>query len=89
MSRFSSSLDTASIEARLDELRRKVDTLMHEQVNPAVSRVAHQAQDLAGQVSRTARREADTVAGVVRDRPVATIAVAVGVGYLLARLLRR
>lgn len=89
MRRYSSSIDTSSVEERIADLRRKVDDLMHEQVNPALSRASSRAQDLAHQVSDTTRREADHVMGVVRERPVATIAVAVGIGYLIARLLRR
>lgn len=89
MSRYSPSFDTSSVEERIHDLRRKVDELMQEQVNPALSRVGSRAQSLANQVSGTTRREADHALDLMRERPVATIAVAIGVGYLIARLLRR
>ncbi|EFH10930.1 hypothetical protein ACFFMP_04615 [Pseudoroseomonas cervicalis] len=96
MRRLSQAIDTGSVEERLHDLRRKLDTLIEEQVNPALSRAGHQAQDMAQRAQGMAqrlghdtRREAEQVMGVVRERPVATIAIAVGVGFLLAKLLRR
>lgn len=89
MPRYSASFDTASVEERIADLRRKVDELMQEQVNPALSRASSRAQSLAHQVSDTTRREADHAMEMVRERPIVTIAVAVGVGLLIARLLRR
>lgn len=89
MRRYSASFDTGSVEERIADLRRKIDELMHEQVSPTLSRVGSRAQSLAHQMSDTTRREADHAMGLVRERPLATIAVAVGVGLLIARLLRR
>ncbi|MCI0756885.1 hypothetical protein [Teichococcus vastitatis] len=88
MSRYS-SMDLSSVEDRIAELRRKVESLMSEQVSPAVSRASGRAQNLAHQASDVTRREAEQVFGLVRERPVVTIAVAVGVGFLIAKLLRR
>lgn len=88
MSRYS-SVDLGSVEERIADLRRKVEELMSEQVAPAMHRASGRAQDLAHQAGNLTRREAEQVMGVVRDRPVATIAIAVGVGFLLAKLLRR
>jgi len=88
MSRYS-SMDLGSVEERIADLRRKVESLMSEQVTPAVHRASDRAQGLAHQAGNLTRREAEQVMGVVRDRPIATIAVAVGVGFLLAKLLRR
>ncbi|MBO1079769.1 hypothetical protein [Roseomonas haemaphysalidis] len=50
---------------------------------------AGQAQDYAHQAQDFARKEADTVASIVKERPFTTIALAAGIGYVLARLLRR
>jgi ElaB/YqjD/DUF883 family membrane-anchored ribosome-binding protein len=88
------------VEEKIADLRRKVEALMEERVTPAVSRVAgraqdyaeraqHVARDFSGQVSDTARKEADTVASLVKERPFTSIAMAAGLGYLLARLLGR
>lgn len=89
MARSFSSIDTAPVEERIADLRRKVEALMQEQVNPVVSRATSRAQHLAHRASDTARHEADQVAGVLRDRPFTAVAVAVGVGFLLAQLFRR
>ncbi|MFC3124983.1 hypothetical protein ACFOD4_07920 [Pseudoroseomonas globiformis] len=88
MSRYS-SIDMSSVEDRIADLRRKVESLMSEQVAPAMSRASGRAQGLAHQASDLTRREADQAMSLIRERPVATIAVAVGVGFLLAKLLRR
>jgi ElaB/YqjD/DUF883 family membrane-anchored ribosome-binding protein len=89
MPRFSVPFDTNSIEDRIADLRQRLDALVEEQIHPALSRAGNRAQDLASQLGSTTRNEAQHVAGVLRDRPVATIAVAVGVGFLLAKLLKR
>ncbi|MBI0434899.1 glycine zipper domain-containing protein [Roseomonas sp. KE0001] len=85
----SSSFDTSSVEERIADLRRKVEDLMEEQITPAVSRAAGKAQHLAQRAKSTARHEADHAVDFMRERPLATVAVAVGVGFLIAQLLRR
>ena len=95
-----SNIDLEPVEERIADLRRKVESLMEERVTPAVGRAADRAQafvgraqatanDYAGQAQDLARKEADTVASIVKDRPFTTIALAAGIGYVLARLLRR
>jgi ElaB/YqjD/DUF883 family membrane-anchored ribosome-binding protein len=96
----STDINLEPVEEKIADLRRKVEALMEERVTPAVSRVAGRAQDFAdhaqsvardyaGQVSDTARKEADTVASLVKERPFTSIALAAGLGYVLARLLGR
>ncbi|MDB5368600.1 MAG: hypothetical protein JWP20_158 [Roseomonas sp.] len=93
-------IDMEPVEERIADLRRKVESLMEERVTPAIGRAAGRAQDLAGraqdmahdfagQVSSTAQKEADTVASLVKERPFTSIALAAGIGYVLARLLGR
>ncbi|WP_419898298.1 hypothetical protein [Roseomonas sp. USHLN139] len=89
MRRFSVPFDTGSVEDRIADLRQRLDALVEEQINPALSRAGSRAQDLASQLGSSTRSEAQQVATMVRDRPVATIAVAVGIGFLLAKLLKR
>jgi ElaB/YqjD/DUF883 family membrane-anchored ribosome-binding protein len=95
-----SNIDLEPVEERIADLRRKVESLMEDRVTPAVGRAADRAQafvgraqatasDYAGQAQDLARKEADTVASIVKDRPFTTIALAAGIGYVLARLLRR
>ncbi|MCQ4161410.1 hypothetical protein NON00_15935 [Roseomonas sp. GC11] len=89
MRRLSQSIDTGSVEERLADLRQRLDQILEEQVSPTLSRAGDRAQQAARHVRDTARREAGQVMEVARERPLATIAVAMGVGYLLARMLRR
>jgi ElaB/YqjD/DUF883 family membrane-anchored ribosome-binding protein len=90
MARFSSSsINQDAVEDRIDDLRRKVEMLMSEQVTPAVSRAAGRAQDLAEQVSSSTRHQADNFAGVVKERPFLTVVLAAALGYLACRILGR
>lgn len=89
MRRINVPFDTSSVEDRIADLRQRMDQLMEDQINPALNRASGRAQDLASQLSSTARHEAQQAAGIMRDRPIATIAVAVGIGFLLAKLLKR
>jgi ElaB/YqjD/DUF883 family membrane-anchored ribosome-binding protein len=95
-----SNLDLDDVNESITDLRRKMESLMEDRVTPAVGRAADRAQafvgraqatasDYAGQAQDLARKEADTVASIVKDRPFTAIALAAGIGYVLARLLRR
>jgi len=63
------------------QLRAQLDDLMREKVSPAMEQAAGQAADaLAGQAEALAVR--------VRERPLAALLIAAGIGYLLGRLTR-
>ncbi len=70
-------------QRQINQLRERVETLMKERVTPAVA-------DAAGRADRAvsaAREQAEAVSGQVQERPLLAILVAVGIGYLLGRLL--
>ena len=70
-------------QRQINQLRAQVETLMRERVTPAVTDVAGRA-DAA---MRRGREQVEAVSGQVQERPLLTILVAVGIGYLLGRFL--
>lgn len=74
---------------RLGALRAEVETLMHDKVTPAISSMADSAQHAATQARDTVRDGAARVSGSVQERPLAAIAIAGGIGFLLGMLYRR
>jgi ElaB/YqjD/DUF883 family membrane-anchored ribosome-binding protein len=78
-----------SAEAELMALREKVELLMSERVTPAVVNVAGQAEAAARQAVDGVRATSDRVAAEVRAQPLTSLAIAAGLGFLAAVLLRR
>ena len=67
------------VQTELAHLRQQVDNLMSERVSPTVSALAHRAEDAAHAASH-----ADELSATVKAQPLAAIAVAGAVGFLLA-----
>lgn len=78
-----------SAEAELMALREKVELLMSERITPAVANVAGQAEAAARQAVDGVRATTDRVAAEVRSQPLTSLAIAAGIGFLAAMLLRR
>jgi ElaB/YqjD/DUF883 family membrane-anchored ribosome-binding protein len=87
-------------EAAIAGLRRKVEETMSEHVTPSVkaaadraeavvSRVAGEAEQVAQRVGDASRRELDMWTDRIRERPLMSVAIAAGVGFLLSRLFAR
>lgn len=55
----------------------------------SVSRAQRAAKDSAGQLRGTAEDFQDDMAEMVREKPMAALAMAAGVGFLLAMMMRR
>ena len=70
-------------QRQINQLRAQVETLMKDRVTPAVSDVAGRADTAV----RRGREQVEAVSGQVQERPLLTILVAVGIGYLLGRVL--
>ena len=70
-------------QRQINQLRAQVETLMKERVTPAVTDVAGRADT----AMRRGREQLEAVSGQVQERPLLTILVAVGIGYLLGRFL--
>ena len=70
-------------QRQINQLRAQVETLMRERITPAVTEVAGRADTAL----RRGREQVEAVSGQVQERPLLAILVAVGIGYLLRRLL--
>ncbi|PZW45845.1 hypothetical protein C8P66_11043 [Humitalea rosea] len=70
-------------------LRRKVETVMDEQVTPALAGAADAVQAKAEDVYGRAKAEADTLAAHVRNRPLTSVALAAVAGFVAARIIGR
>ena len=73
---------------QIRQLRDQVDSLMRERVTPMISDAAGRAQDAARQARDMAEDQAEAFSGRVRERPITSILIAAGVGYLVGRILR-
>jgi ElaB/YqjD/DUF883 family membrane-anchored ribosome-binding protein len=68
---------------QIAKLREQVEVLMRERVTPALADVAGRAETAMGAV----RDQAESVSGQVRDKPLIAVAVAIGIGFLIGRLM--
>ncbi len=89
------SYSTDDAQDQIAALRKQVNQLMSDRVNPMISDAADsaksyakQAQGVAKQASSYAQDQSDVVAEQVRGRPLAAIAIAAAVGYVLGRFVR-
>jgi ElaB/YqjD/DUF883 family membrane-anchored ribosome-binding protein len=76
-------------ESQLNALRDQVETLMHDKVTPRISAMADSAQHAATQARDSVRDGAANVSARVHENPLAAVAIAGGVGFLLGMLFRR
>jgi ElaB/YqjD/DUF883 family membrane-anchored ribosome-binding protein len=71
------STENGDLWDQLDSLRAQIEQLTEERIRPAVT-------DAANQV----REQTDALAARVREQPLAAIAIAAGLGFLLGRAMR-
>ena len=76
-------------QSEIAALREKVEALMAERVNPALSAVADQAGSLAQGAAETVRRQSDHLAGTVRAQPFVAVGAAALAGLAVGLLIRR
>lgn len=93
MSRTDAISDTAAsamedTRSQIASLRRQIETLMSDRVNPAISDAAHRADRAARQASGYTREQAQVLSGKVQNQPLTAVVVAAGIGFLLGRLFR-
>jgi ElaB/YqjD/DUF883 family membrane-anchored ribosome-binding protein len=74
--------------SQLAQLRRQMDTLMNERVNPALHDAASKAQHAAHQASDYTKVQAEALSGQVRNQPLVSVLVAAAAGFLIGRLFR-
>jgi ElaB/YqjD/DUF883 family membrane-anchored ribosome-binding protein len=75
-------------EDQIARLRSQVEALMKDKVTPMVSNAAGRAEAAMHSATDRVRGQADAVSGQVRKQPLAAIAVAAGVGFLIGRIIR-
>jgi ElaB/YqjD/DUF883 family membrane-anchored ribosome-binding protein len=74
--------------SQLAQLRRQMESLMNERVNPALHDAAAKAQTAAHQASDYTKVQAEALSGQVRSQPLVAVLIAAGAGFLLGRLFR-
>jgi hypothetical protein len=77
------------LQDEIAQLRRKVDDLIANRAPPFVAEAAGRAKETARESYGWARERLDTLSARVRERPLTAVLMAVGLGFLLARGLRR
>lgn len=82
------SYSVQDAQEQIDALRKQVNGLMGDRVTPMLSDAASRAQDAAQKAGTYTREQTEVVASQVRDRPIAAIAIAAAVGYVLGRFVR-
>jgi ElaB/YqjD/DUF883 family membrane-anchored ribosome-binding protein len=75
-------------QSQIAALRKQVNELMSDRVNPALSEAATRAQQMTQQATGYTKQQADVVAEQVRGRPLLAVALAGAVGYVLGRFIR-
>ncbi len=75
-------------QSQIAALRRQVNQLMSERVTPGLADAAGRAEAAARQAGAYTKDGADAVAGQVRGRPLAAIALASLLGFVIGRLCR-
>lgn len=72
----------------LATLRKELQKSDTARLGPVVSDAAGRMQEAAGTAGAAARQQIEALADQVRDHPLAALATAGAVGYLLGRLTR-
>lgn len=93
----------ASMRSQLADLKSDLDSLMdrsssmsdeelsraHDELMARFSSVRHAAKGIASEASRQWNRSMETTTEYVRDKPMQSVAVAIGTGLLLGLLFKR
>ncbi len=79
----------ADARAEINELREKVEALMRNNVTPALSALACDAQAAAQAATNKAKEQVSRLSESVKEQPLAAIGIAAAAGFVLAMLYRR
>jgi ElaB/YqjD/DUF883 family membrane-anchored ribosome-binding protein len=71
--------------AQIARLREQVETLVREKAVPAMGAAAERMEGAAHEAADVVRSRADALAGVVRDKPLTAICIAIALGFLFGR----
>ena len=78
---------TQDAKEQIARLREQVEMLMRDRITPTLADVAGRAERSARDAQDLAREQAEALSGRVRERPLVSILVAIGVGYLIGRIV--
>jgi len=78
---------TQDAKEQIARLREQVEMLMRDRITPTLADVAGRAEQSARDAQDLAREQAEALSGRVRERPLVSILVAIGVGYLIGRIV--
>jgi ElaB/YqjD/DUF883 family membrane-anchored ribosome-binding protein len=74
-------------QRQINQLRTQMETLMRERVTPALADAAGRAEIAVRRGQSVIQGQSEAVSGQVRERPVAAVLIAAGIGYLFGRFL--
>lgn len=88
MTEHSEPLKTGKMspDEQIAELRARVEELMRQRIAPAVEELAANAEQAASRARDYTREKADALAGTISQRPLAAVAIAAGIGFLIGRM---
>jgi ElaB/YqjD/DUF883 family membrane-anchored ribosome-binding protein len=85
--------DLKALKNDMSKLAQQVVNLASDKSNEAIRRAKKQISDTAGEATEAVREVRDTFADAVeesvRERPYTTLALAVGLGFILGAVWRR
>ncbi|MBX5453254.1 MAG: hypothetical protein K6U10_04855 [Acidobacteriia bacterium] len=80
--------ETAGVRDEIAELRRHLERLLSERVEPQLARAADTARTAAEAAGNVVKSDVEAILQQVRAHPVAALAVAAGLGFLIGRVWR-
>ncbi|MGE0417047.1 MAG: hypothetical protein AB7O80_09600 [Acetobacteraceae bacterium] len=69
-------------------LREQVESLVRGRVGPTVSHLAEQAEHAIGGATEAMRGQRDALETKVREQPLLSMAIAMGIGWVIGRMTR-
>jgi ElaB/YqjD/DUF883 family membrane-anchored ribosome-binding protein len=72
------------LQNEIARLRARLEVLLKERVTPAVAAAAGQAEEAV----QAARETGDVLAGHIRERPLTSVLIAAGIGWITGRAMR-
>jgi ElaB/YqjD/DUF883 family membrane-anchored ribosome-binding protein len=80
--------ETTSVRDEIAELRRHVEKLLSERVEPQLAHAADTARTAAQAAGNVVKSDVEAILQQVRAHPVAALAIAAGLGFLVGRVWR-
>jgi ElaB/YqjD/DUF883 family membrane-anchored ribosome-binding protein len=72
---------------QIARLREQVESLLKDQVTPAVAAFAGRAENAAQSATASMRDQAKVVSGQVKERPLVAILIAAALGWVIGRVM--